>query len=95
MPETVVPSYRYYVADLLTGAIAMEIPFGQVSWERKITTAGSFSGSIQHNSSRKVRALCNARLPVRVGWDYLGQRLQYLGQTLKCVSTGVYKLLFS
>lgn len=48
---TLVPVYRYYVADLITGEIVMEIPFEGVSWERKISTAGSFSGSIAVPSS--------------------------------------------
>jgi hypothetical protein len=44
--ETLVPVYRYYIADLITGQIVMEIPFQGVSWERKISTAGQFTGSI-------------------------------------------------
>lgn len=43
---TTVPEYRYFTADLITGSIVMEIPFSGVSWERKISAAGSFSGSI-------------------------------------------------
>ena len=41
-----VPKYRYYTASLLDGSVIMEVPFGGVSWERKISTAGAFSGSI-------------------------------------------------
>lgn len=64
MPETtVVPSYRYYIADLLTGAIVMEVPFGQVSWERKITTAGSFSGSIAADENQNHFNLYNTTVP--------------------------------
>lgn len=46
MQEVVVPKYRYYTANLLTGEVVMEVPFEGVSWERKISTAGSFQGSI-------------------------------------------------
>jgi hypothetical protein len=40
------PEYRYYVADLLTNEILAEIPFIGVSYERALSKAGSFSGSI-------------------------------------------------
>ena len=38
--------YRYYVADLLTNDVIAEIPFTGVSFERALSRAGSFSGSI-------------------------------------------------
>lgn len=44
--DTLVPEYRYFTADVITGSIVMEVPFQGVSWERKIGAAGAFSGSI-------------------------------------------------
>lgn len=38
--------YRYYVTDLLTNNVIGEIPFTNVSYERALSKAGSFSGSI-------------------------------------------------
>jgi len=81
MPETVVPSYRYYVADLLTGAIVMEIPFGQVSWERKITTAGAFSGSIAADENQNHFDLYNTTVP--------GRYALYVMRDSQCVWGGI------
>jgi hypothetical protein len=81
MPETVVPSYRYYVADLLTGAIVMEIPFGQVSWERKITTAGAFSGSIAADENQSHFNLYNTTVP--------GKYALYVMRDSQCVWGGI------
>ena len=44
--EVKVPSYRYLIAKVKDGSFVMEVPFNNVSWERKIGTSGSFSGSI-------------------------------------------------
>lgn len=44
--EVKVPSYRYLIAKVKDGSFVMEVPFNSVSWERKIGTSGSFSGSI-------------------------------------------------
>lgn len=44
--EVKVPSYRYLIAKVKDGSFVMEVPFNNVSWERKIVNAGSFSGSI-------------------------------------------------
>ena len=44
--EVKVPSYRYLIAKVKDGSFVMEVPFNNVSWERKIVTSGSFSGSI-------------------------------------------------
>jgi hypothetical protein len=82
MPETtVVPSYRYYIADLLTGAIVMEVPFGQVSWERKITTAGSFSGSIAADENQNHFNLYNTTVP--------GKYALYVMRDTTCVWGGI------
>ncbi len=44
--EVTPPEYRYYVADLLTNEVLAEIPFTGVSYERSLSKAGSFSGTI-------------------------------------------------
>ena len=44
--DTQAPTYRYLIARVSDGAFVMEVPFSGVSWERKINSAGSFSGSI-------------------------------------------------
>lgn len=44
--ETYVPKYNYLIARVSDGAFVMEVPFSGVSWERKINSAGAFSGSI-------------------------------------------------
>lgn len=47
MAETgLAPVYRYFTADVLTGRILAEIPFGGVSYERAIKSAGQFQGTI-------------------------------------------------
>ena len=38
--------YRYYTVDLLTNNVIAEIPFTSVSYERALSKAGSFSGTI-------------------------------------------------
>jgi hypothetical protein len=44
--DTLVPNYRYLIARVSDGAFVMEVPFSNVSWEKKINASGSFSGSI-------------------------------------------------
>lgn len=44
--EIVLAEYRYYVADLLTNTVIAEIPFTNVTFERALSKAGSFSGEI-------------------------------------------------
>lgn len=38
--------YRYFVCDLMTGAVLAEVPFKSVSYTRSLTEPGSFSGDI-------------------------------------------------
>lgn len=44
--EIVLAEYRYYVADILTNTVIAEIPFTNVTYERALSKAGSFSGEI-------------------------------------------------
>ena len=38
--------YRYFLVEILTNQTIAEIPFTNVSYERSLSKAGSFSGSI-------------------------------------------------
>jgi hypothetical protein len=44
--EVTPADYRYYTVDLLTNNVIAEIPFTGVSYERALSKAGSFSGTI-------------------------------------------------
>lgn len=44
--QPIAPTYRYFTADVLTGEILAEIPFGGVSYERAVKGAGAFRGKI-------------------------------------------------
>jgi len=44
--EVTPAEYRYYTVDLLTNNVIAEIPFTSVSYERALSKAGSFSGTI-------------------------------------------------
>jgi len=61
------PTYRYYTADLITGRIIMEIPFEGVSYERKISAAGSFSGNIPADPDQDHFDLYNSTVPGKHG----------------------------
>jgi len=58
-----VPKYRYFTASIIDGSVIMEVPFSGVSWERKISTAGSFSGSIGADITQDHFDLYNSTLP--------------------------------
>ncbi len=55
--------YRYYVADLLTNNVLGEIPFTNVSYERSLSKAGSFSGTIPVIDATKAYNLYENTLP--------------------------------
>lgn len=61
------PVYRYFTADLITGRIIMEIPFEGVSYERKISAAGSFSGNIPADPQQDHFDLYNSTIPGKHG----------------------------
>ena len=76
-----VPDYRYYTADLVTGTITAEIPFQGVSWERKISTAGQFSGNISADPNRDTYSLYDSTLP--------GKNALYVMRNGACVWGGI------
>ena len=65
--KSIAPVYRYYLADLKTGAFVMEVPFGSVSWSRKVSGAGSFSGSISADPLQDNYDLYETTMPGRYG----------------------------
>jgi hypothetical protein len=65
--KSIAPVYRYYLADLKTGAFVMEVPFGSVSWSRKVSGAGSFSGSISADPLQDNYDLYDTTMPGRYG----------------------------
>lgn len=65
--KDLVPVYRYYTANLITGKIVMEVPFQGVSWERKISAAGSFSGNIAADPNEDHFDLYDSTVPGKYG----------------------------
>jgi hypothetical protein len=61
--EIVLAEYRYYVADLLTNNVIAEIPFTNVSYERALSKAGSFSGEIPVIEATKNLDLYESTMP--------------------------------
>jgi len=65
--KSIAPVYRYYLADLKTGAFVMEVPFSSVSWSRKVSAAGSFSGTISADPLQDNYDLYDTTIPGRYG----------------------------
>ena len=65
--KSVAPVYRYYLADLKTGAFVMEVPFSSVSWSRKVSASGSFSGTISADPLQDNYDLYDTTMPGRYG----------------------------
>jgi hypothetical protein len=61
--QAISPVYRYFVADLLSNEILSEIPFGGVSYERAIKSAGRFSGSIPINEQTEHLGVYENTMP--------------------------------
>ena len=58
-----VPKYNYIIASVKDGTFKTEIPFNNVSWERKINGSGSFSGSISADLNQNHFGLYDYTLP--------------------------------
>jgi len=58
-----VATYRYFTADLLSNVVIAEIPFTDVSYERSIKGAGSFSGKVPVVESSNVFNLYENTMP--------------------------------
>ena len=79
--EIVAPVYRYFVTDLLTNEVLMEIPFQGVSYERGLKGAGAFEGKIP-----AIPATAHLNL-----YDYTmpGQTALYVVRNNRCVWGGL------
>lgn len=77
----VAPIYRYFMTDLLSNSILMEIPYGSVSWQRAIDSAGSFQGVIPVIDKTAAMSLYNNTLPGITGL--------YVIRNGKCVWGGI------
>ena len=58
-----VPKYNYIIASVKDGTFKTEVPFNNVSWERKINGSGSFSGSISADENQNHFSLYDYTLP--------------------------------
>ena len=73
--------YRYYVADLLTNNVIGEIPFTNVSYERALSKAGGFSGSIPVIEATAALNLYESTMP--------GKTALYILRNGVCVWGGI------
>jgi hypothetical protein len=76
-----VAEYRYFLADFLTNVVIAEIPFRDVSYERSISSAGSFSGKIPVIDSTDVYALYENTMP--------GKTALYVVRNDECMWGGI------
>lgn len=63
--DSMVPSYRYFVTDLMTNALLAEIPFTGVSYGRALKGAGEFSGSVPVLDATAAANLYDYTIPGR------------------------------
>lgn len=79
--DPLVAEYRYFVADFLSNSVLAEIPFKDVSYERAIKGAGSFSGSIPVIDKTSAYNLYDNTMP--------GKTALYVVRNNECVWGGV------
>lgn len=65
--DTLSAEYRYFTTNLLTNDVLAEIPFKNVSFERALNSAGSFSGSIPVLPVNAGMDLYNSTMPGKTG----------------------------
>lgn len=65
--DTTAALYRYFTTDLLTNTVLAEIPFKNVSFERSIKAAGSFSGTIPVIPETASMNLYDSTMPGKTG----------------------------
>ena len=74
--------YRYFVVDILTNTLLAEVPFTDVSYERAIKAAGSFSGKIQvTDDTQRIFDLYESTMP--------GRSALYVTRNKVCVWGGI------
>jgi len=76
-----VANYRYFVVNITTNVIAAEIPFSEVSFERALKGAGSFSGTIAVAPGTKALNLYDNTMP--------GKMALYVTRNNICVWGGI------
>jgi len=76
-----VPSYRYFVTDLMTNSLLAEIPFTGVSYGRALKGAGSFSGSVPALDATVAANLYDYTIP--------GRTALYIVRNNVCVWGGI------
>lgn len=76
-----VADYRYFVVNIVTNEIAAEIPFGDVSFERALKSAGAFSGTIAVAPDTKDLNLYDNTMP--------GKMAVYVTRNNICVWGGI------
>ena len=83
MPTTQseVAEYRYFVADLLSNTVLAELPFLDVTYERALKAAGSFSGKIPIIDKTAAYNLYENTMP--------GKTALYVVRNNKCVWGGI------
>ena len=60
------PVYHYYTVDIVTNEVLAQIPFEDVSYERKIKEPGSFEGAITISTQTENLDLYNSTMPGKV-----------------------------
>jgi hypothetical protein len=61
------PVYRYFVVDLMSNEVLMEVPFQGVSYERALKNAGEFSGEIPVIEKTRHLGLYENTMPGQTG----------------------------
>ena len=79
-PETA-PRYDYYTVDIITNEVLAQIPFEDVSYERKLKDFGAFEGSITVSGQTDDLDLYNSTLP--------GKTALYVVRNGVCVWGGI------
>jgi hypothetical protein len=76
-----VAEYRYFVADFLSNEVIAELPFKSVSYERSLSSAGSFSGNIPVIDATAAYDLYENTIP--------GKTALYIVRNNECVWGGI------
>jgi hypothetical protein len=79
-PETA-PRYEYYTVDIITNEVLAQIPFEDVSYERRIRDFGAFEGAITISDQTRDFDLYNSTLP--------GKTALYVTRNGVCVWGGI------
>jgi hypothetical protein len=79
-PDTA-PRYEYYTVDIITNEVLAQIPFEDVSYERKLKDFGAFEGSITVSGQTEDLDLYNSTLP--------GKTALYVVRNGVCVWGGI------